>query len=177
MYRIKQLLASDQTLYHTRDLGVLWGMENQQTLYTTISRYIGQGIFFPVQKGLYATVPLDRLDPYSLGRSLAHGYCYVTTETVLSVAGYINQPVQTITFAASLSRRVSVAGHTYLFRKLADHFLGNTTGIFEKNGVFWASPQRAVADMQYFSRHYHFDAQNRIDWPEVKKIQKEVGYL
>lgn len=177
MYRIKQLLASDQMVYHTGDLAVLWGMKNTNTLYTTIKRYVRQGILFPLHKGLYATVPLERLDPYTVGAAVLHQYCYVTMETALFQAGYINQPTQAITYVSPVSRTFSLAGFSFVSRQLSYRFLMQTSGVSEKNGVLWANPNRAVADMLYFNTHYYFDGQSAIDWKQVHEIQKEVGYI
>lgn len=177
MYRIKQLLGSRQQIYHTRDIALLWGITNANTLYTTITRYIDQGIFYPIYKGLYATVPIDQLDPYLLGASVIHAYTYVSTETVFSREGYIVQSVPITTFVSSVSKKFSLGGHDYVCRKLADRFLMNSSGISEHDGVFWANPERAVADMIYFNKHYFFDGSVRIHWKTVKIIQKEVGYV
>jgi len=50
-------------------------------------------------------------------------------------------------------------------------------GIIAKNGVNYATLERAVADMLYFSGNYHFDVPNLIDWAKVKEIQKQIGYV
>ena len=65
---------------------------------------------------------------------------------------------------------------SFLFRKLKPEYLHNPSGILNQNGIFMASPERAVADMLYFNPRYHFDVANIIDFEKVKLIQKEVGY-
>lgn len=176
MYRINNLIQQDRHLFHTGDLAVLWGITNRNTLYTTIKRYCRQGILHPVFKGLYATLPLDQLDPLELGVAVVHTYCYVTTETVLAAAGVISQATYAYTFAAPVSKHSTIGPHTYRYRRLQPQYLYNSTGIETRRGIPTASTERAVADLLYFSPRYHLDMAAEVDWDRVRTIQKEVGY-
>ena len=177
MYKIKELLRLDQKLFHTKDLGRMWGITNLNTLYTTIKRYTQKGILTPVRKGLYATAPLDRIDPVRLGLAVVHNYAYLSCETVLVREGMIFQAVQAITLVSVKSRKFEVGGGNYIVRQLNPVFLYQTIGINDSKGYLEASPERAVADMLYFNPRYHFDGADRIDWKAVKLIQKQMGYL
>lgn len=174
---MSELLRLDRKLYHTNDLAILWGITNKHTLYMTITRYIDKGILFPIYKGLYSTIPLASLNTLELGRAIIHRYTYLTTETVLFQAGIISQSVYDYTFVADQSKHVSVGQWSFRFRKLKRDFLFNPTGISQKNGAFLATAERAAADMLYFNPKYHFDFPEGIDLDEVKKIQKEIGYI
>lgn len=176
MYRMSELLRLDRKIYHTNDLAILWGIANKHNLYMTITRYIDKGILIPIYKGLYSTVPLSSLDPLELGKAIIHRYTYLTTESVLSQVGVISQSVYDYTFVADQSKRVSVGQWSFRFRRLKDECLYNPSGIENRNGIFVATPERAVADMLYFNPKYHFDVKDPIDFDKVKSIQKEVGY-
>ena len=169
MYKIDKLLKLNRDLYHTGDLCVLWEITNKNTLYTTIKRYVQKGILIPIHKGLYATKPLDKIDPILLGLAVIHDYAYVSCETVLAKEGLINQIVFPITLVSGKSQKFSAGGNHYVVRKLALKYLYNPKGI--------GTSERAVADMLYFRPSYHFDGENMIDWKKVKFIQKEVGYI
>src|SRR3990167_505883 len=108
MYKINELLKLQQNLFHTNDLALIWGIDNKNTLYTWIKRYIQKGILIPVQKCLYSTIPLDQLDPIRLGISLIHGFAYLSTESVLAQEGVISQAVFAITLIGSISKRFEV---------------------------------------------------------------------
>ena len=177
MYRINELLKLDRKLYHTNDLATLWGVSNRHNLYMTITRYVDRGILYPVFKGLYSTVPLSQLNPLELGKAIIHRYTYLTTESVLSRAGIISQTVYDYTFVADQSKRVSIGGWSFRFRKLKDEVLYHPSGIENQDGIFIASVERAVADMLYFNPEYHFDLREAIDFDKVKSIQKEIGTL
>lgn len=167
----------DRKLYHSNDLAILWGISNKNTLYTTIKRYVKKGILVSIFKGLYATVQIPQLDPLELGRAIIHNTTYLTTETVLAKHGIIAQTTYMYTFVGGVSKKVTVKGITFLFRKLKETYLNNPAGIETKDGVYVASVERAIADMLYFNPKYHFDLLGDINWVKVKEIQKEVGYL
>jgi predicted transcriptional regulator of viral defense system len=176
MYRISKLLQLDHKIYHTGDLAILLDISNKNTLYKTISRYIQKGVLFPIYKGLYATLPLSQLDPLELGKAIIHRYTYLSTESVLAQAGVIFQAVYAYTFVSDLPKKVTVGERSFLFRKLKQEYLNNLAGIVNRNGIFVASTERAVADLLYFNPRTHFDAPASIDFEKVRLIQKEVGY-
>lgn len=176
MYKIDTLLKQNQRVFHTNDLALLWGITNRNTLYTTIKRYVARGILTTIHKGLYATVPLPQLDPYTLGIAVLHTYAYVSCETVLAGTGIIFQAGSAITLVSGLSRRFTVGDHSYVVRKMANRLLHHDAGIERRDGLLIASPPRAVADMLYFQNRAHFDVPDAVDWKAVRAIQKEVGY-
>lgn len=176
MYRLNELLRSDRKLYHSGDLAILWGIRNKNTLYTTIKRYRQKGILIPVYKGLYSTLPLAQIDPLLLGVAIFHDFVYLSTESVLADSGIIFQAVYSYTFIAGQSRKVTIAGKTYLFRKMKNEYLYNPAGIYQEKGLSRATTERAIADMLYFEGRYHFDNPGKVDWQKVEEIKKEVGY-
>lgn len=175
--KLKILLREKNKLFHTSDLSLIWGISNKNTLYSTIQRYIRGGALFSLQKGLYSTLPFDKLDPVLIGASLIHDFSYLTAETVLYQSGIINQIVTYHTFVSSKSKKFKL--HDYLFssRQLAPKFLFCPIGVSEVNGVFVASPERAIADLLYFNPKYYLDNARIVNFKKVKTIQKQVGYI
>ncbi len=170
------LLKQNKRIFHTADLALLWGLENSKTTWVTVSRYIRKGTLYPIQKGLYSTLPVSELDPYDLGSSVLHSYCYVSLETILARNGIISQTIIPITYVSSTSRRISLSGLIYQSRQMSDRFLFSDVDIQKVDRHLEASPERAVADMLYYEPSYHFDAENLINWKRVRKIQEKVGY-
>ena len=177
MYRIDKLIKLDRKLYHTNDLAIAWNLNNKNTLYTAIKRYIKKGVLIPIYKGLYSTVPLSQLNPTDLGIAVIHKYAYLSTESVLVEKGIIVQNIYYTTFISSLSKKIKAGNREFLYRKLKNKFLYNPLGIENQNGVFVATPERAIADMLYFDPKYHFDFSESIDFNRVKQFQKEIGYI
>lgn len=174
--KLNLLLKSPNNLFHTKDLSLLWDIRNKNTLYTTIKRYVQKGVLLRIQKGFYSKVSLEQINPVKLGTAFLHSFCYLSTESILSQKGIISQSVPYITLISNQSRKFKIKDNFYISRQMKDGFLFNETGIKEKDGIYHASLERAVADMLYFSPKYHFDVPGLIDWTEVKKIQKIVAY-
>lgn len=167
-------MKADQKLFHTRDLALLWGITNKNTLYTLVKRYIDKGILIPIHKGFYSTVPIDNLDPVRFALGYLHQYAYLSCETILVREGIIFQHSSIITMVSAVSTRFALGRWNFLVRKLQGRYLYNDLGVIKKDNGFEADVSRAVADMLYFNPRYFFDAKDRIDWKAVKKIQKEV---
>lgn len=177
MYRIKELLRQKKPYYHTQDLAVAWGINNRNTLYKTISRYIKGGVLKPAHKGFYTTLSLDEIDPVELGVGFLHTFAYLSCESILAAGGIINQNPEGLTLVSSVSKTFNLAGRAYKVRRLSDEFLANNLGLVKKGDHFEASPERAVADLLYYNPKYFIDNKSLVDWVKVKAVQKEVYHL
>lgn len=158
--KLKLLLKSSQILFHTQDLAILWGIENKNTLYTTIKRYVKNGALTSIVKGLYSKIPTNQIDKYALGTALIHKYCYISCETVLSKEGIINQEIIPVTFVSSISTKIEFEGTLFIYRKLKPEKLFDSRGINKMNGYFIANKDRAISDMLYFNPKYYLDNKN-----------------
>lgn len=174
--RFAKLARLGEQVFHVGDLANLWGIENKNTLHTTLKRYAKEGLLFRVYRGMYSIKPVDKIDPYLLGVKALHKFAYISTETVLSNSGIILQKMQYITIVSSESKKFTIGNMDYRSRQLADKFLFQKKGINARNGVSIATVERAVADLLYFQPNFHFDNPKQIDWSRVKKLQKEMGY-
>lgn len=178
MYRIKELLASGRSLFHTNDLAVLWGLTNKHTLHVAIHRYIQRGVLYKVYRGLYATKPIVDINPNLLGMAIIHTYCYLSCERVLADEGVIPQQIHGLTFVAGSSKTITVADTEFHYRQLHPRFLFHPAGVFmDPVGVRRATTPRAIADLLYFNPRYAIDTGDLVDWSSVKSVQKEVGYI
>mgnify|MGYP001568958067 CR=1 FL=1 len=174
--RFAALARMGETVFHARDASVMWGITNANTLHTTLSRYVRARLLFRLRNGLYAVKPSRELDPLLIGTKAVHGPCYVSTETVLTRTGIIQQLVPRITLVSGVSRQFQLAGHAFRSRRLADTYLLNEAGIVHERDVRIATSVRAIADMLYFNPRYHFDASAHVDWNAVNRLQTEIGY-
>ena len=174
--RFAALARMGEVVFRAKDAANLWGMTNQNTLHTTLSRYAKAGLLWRLQNGLYALKNSREISPHIIGGKALHRYCYVSMETVLARAGLIQQRVPSTTFVSSVSKRFSLAGYNFHSRALSGKYLHNNTGILNEGGVFVASPERAVADMLYFNPRYHFDAHAHIEWDTVRALEEAIGY-
>ncbi len=177
MNKLNILLKSGERLFHTQDLALLWGIENRNTLYTTIKRYVQKGILIQIIKGVYSIIPVDQIDRYKLGAVLINKFCYISCETVLFIEGVINQYIYPVTYVSPISQRINNDDYIrFSYRQLKSEFLLNPEGVRKENGYLMATKERAVADMLYFRPRYYLDNPESVDWKLIAKIQKTVGY-
>lgn len=176
--RLARLAMRGELVFHAGDLANLWGIDNKNTLYKTLSRYVAGGLIYRIHKGLYAVKKSNDINPLLLGIKAIHAPAYVSCELVLYQNGILNQPPQEITLVSQSSKHFLIAGVRYRSRKMRDEFLFNDAGVETKDGIRIASLSRAVADMLYFNPRKYFDAGNSslIHVDEVKKIADAVGY-
>lgn len=172
--RIAALATRNERLFHIKDLANIWRILDSHLLRITINRYVRNGLLYQIYRGFYSLLPLERLNPLLLGSKAIHGFCYLSTESVLFQTGYISQKISTYTFAGEKNKKISVGNDTFLCRQLHARFLYNPDGIVQKNGILIASIERAIADMLYFNPKYHFD--HIVDWKKIILIQKKIGY-
>ncbi len=182
MYRIRNidktkiLLQKKQRIFSTSDLALLWGIENRNTLFKTIQRYIDRGILFRIYKGLYSTLPLEDLDRYELGCAVSGPFSYVSGETVLAKEGLIMQDIKKVTLFGKKKKEIEVGGNTYLCRYLNDKYLLNRVGIDDQSGFAVASVERAMADLRYINPKFFIDNTISIDQKTIDKLSREIGY-
>lgn len=174
--RIAVLSQMGEQVFHVDDLQKIWNIKEKNTLHTTLKRYVDKGILYRIYRGLYSLIPPEQIDSWLLGAKAIHGFCYVSTETVLARAGIIQQDIQYITLVSSQSSKFRINGYDFYSRQLKDRYLFQDAGIHFEDGVRVASPARAVADMLYYDPKYFFDNQDRINRPAVRQIQKLIGY-
>ena len=173
--RFADLAATGEVVFHTGDLGNLWGIYNKNTLYTTIKRYFASELLYRITNSLYAIKDPKSIDPYLLGTKVLHTYTYVSCESVLFEHGVINQPPQSVTLVSSVSKNFKILNYYFKSRQMKDIFLFNDVGIEQKGSVRVATLERAICDMFYFNPKKYLDS-TMVDWQKVREISEQVGY-
>ncbi|MFH2019376.1 MAG: hypothetical protein ABII80_02085 [bacterium] len=159
--KIQQLLKHDRRIFRTSDLAVLWEIQNKNTLLTTIKRYIKRKILVRIKKGVYSTVPLEKLEAYELGCALAGPLSYVSTETVLAQQGVISQVPRKITLMGKKAGSWVVEGNEYWCRYLAPKHLVDRVGIVETTRYAVATPPRAKKDLRRVNPHVYLEKEGK----------------
>ena len=174
--RFAKIAILGENIFHAKDLASLWQIKNPNTLHTTLKRYAQKGLLFRIYRGFYSLKPFDQIDPLLLGVKALHEFSYISAETVLEREGIIFQARDVITLISSKSKKFTIGNFYYSSRKLTDRYLFNPAGIKQIDGVKIANKNRAIADLLYFNPKVHFDAEKLINWHEIKKMQRSIGY-
>lgn len=168
--KLKYLSKIDKRIFRASELALLWGISNANTLKITISRSVNRGELFRLKRGLYSTIPATSLDPYEYGCAMAGSLSYVSTETILSQVGAINQLPTKITLLGKKTIEFSLGDKVYYCRYLHPHYLTNRLGIIDGNRYSEATPGRASLDLRHISPNYY------LDNPKLAKPLKEDIY-
>ena len=176
MYKIRDtrklslLLINEKRIYRIADLATLWDSLNRNSLTTTIRRYKERKILYEVSKGIYSTVPLDKLHPYEIGCAVSGSLSYVSTETVLEKEGLIMQRINAVTLMGEKKKEFEIAGQRFLCRYLNPKYLVNRIGIKDEIRYSIACKNRAVADIKHVNRVYFIDNTIGFEKEKVKQI-------
>ncbi|MBN1915657.1 hypothetical protein JW796_01510 [Candidatus Dojkabacteria bacterium] len=174
--KLKKLLEQDIRIFRTTDLAVLWEIVNKETLWKTIYRYVKRQILYPIQKGLYSTVPIEKLDDYELGCAMCGPFSYISTETVLQNKGIIMQGMNKTTLIGQKRREFKFKDKIFLCRYLNTKYLLNRKGILQKTRYYIATKERAFSDLMHINPNYFVDNNQSIDSNKVNKLKTQLGY-
>lgn len=172
--RIALLAKNDEKVFHIDDIANLWDIRNKNTLRILLKRYVDQKVLYRIYRGFYSLLPTNETNPILLGAKAIHGFCYLSTESVLYQSGYISQVIDCYTFVSAKSSKFDIGENFFKSRQLTDKYLYNPEGIEIKNGIMTATPERAICDILYFNPYYHFD--KPINWKKIRSMQKRLLY-
>lgn len=176
MYRINELIKTGKIIFSIKDIAFIWKIKNKNTLYTTLKRYAKKGLIFRIRKGVYSLKPKKQLSILQIASAMISKFHYLTTETVLQKQGIIFQSSNQLTFVSTSNFKIKFDDYLIRVRKMKADFLFNPIGIKKENDILMADKERAIADILYFNKKYHFDNKN-INWRKVKHYQKLIGFI
>lgn len=168
--KLKYLSKIDKRIFRLSELALLWNITNPNTLKITISRAVSRGELFRLKRGLYATIPVEMLDPYEYGCAMAGSLSYISAETVLSRIGAINQLPSKITLFGQKTLDFSLGNQDYYCLYLHPHYLSNRQGITDKSRYSMATSGRAMADLHHVSPKYYIDNPQLVETKEGEDI-------
>lgn len=177
MDKQKILLEQERRIFKTSDLSLLWGIDNRNTLLTTIKRYVQKGILYRIKKGLYSTTPLNKLHVYEIGCARSGSLSFVSAETILQKEGVLVQDLGKITLFGKKRLEFEESGIKYLCRHLNPKFLTNREGVIDEIKYSTATLDRALADILNLNPRYYFDNELAVKRSQWKTVAKKVGYL
>lgn len=164
---LDMLLKSDQSIFSTKEIALLWNEENSVAVRNRLNDYVKNKKIIRLRKGFYAKN--KNYDKFELGVKI-YNPAYISFETVLCKSGIVFQFYNKIFLASYLKREIEVDNQKYSYNKIKDISLINHLGVKQKDNYFIATTERAFLDTVYLNKGYHFDNLSPIDWEEVFKI-------
>ncbi|PIR93521.1 hypothetical protein COT99_00275 [Candidatus Falkowbacteria bacterium CG10_big_fil_rev_8_21_14_0_10_43_10] len=166
---IAKLYQSPKTILSSKDLALIWEINDEQSLYAKTAYYVKQEVLVRLTRGVFAKN--KDFNPKELATSI-YTPSYISFETVLREAGVIFQHYEAIFVATKWTKTMTIDKSTITFRKLKDTVLFNSTGIVSKDNYSIATPERAFLDMIYLFPNYYFDNLKSIDWEKCGELVK-----
>jgi hypothetical protein len=162
-----QILRGSSSVFTFKDILLASSETNASLLRRRISYYVKNRELYPVRRGIYAkNKEYDRLE---LANKIFTP-SYISFETVLAKAGLIFQHYDQIFVASYLSREIVCDGRKYVFRRIKDPILTNSSGVERKGNYYIANKERAFLDTIYLHKAYHFDNLSSLDWKKCFEI-------
>jgi hypothetical protein len=163
--------SPDQTVFSLAELSSVNPSYTGSKLNSAIKYFVKKNELTRLSKGLYT---LNR--NYSR-QEFANKFripSYISLYTILFEKGIVFQPYSSIYLVSNRSEKRNFDDTTFIYRKIKDEILLNPTGIDNSNGIYKASPERAICDKIYLDNDEYFDNLRSIDWEKLKKINFEV---
>lgn len=160
---ILALLRSKNTVFTFNDLSLVWNETDANLIKKRVYRYVKMGKLYPIRRGIYAK---DK--SYDKNELAIRIYtpAYISLESVLAKEGIVFQSYNEIFVVSYLTRQITCDGQIYVFRRIKNPILTNSLGIERKDNYHIASKERALLDIIYLNKNYHFDNLSSINWDE-----------
>ena len=171
-FDILELYRFPRTVFTTKDIALVWGETNLDTIKARINYYVKKKKLHPLRRGIYAKD--KNYNKFELATKI-YTPSYVSLETVLQKEGIIFQYYKSIFVVSYLSREIICDNQKYIFKKIKDEALFNDLGIEKKENYFIATKERAFLDALYLYKSYHFDNLKPLDWNFCFEIAKIYG--
>lgn len=169
MKHIEKILDSEKTIFRYKDIELLLGISNRETIKSFFWRAVEEGVFCKIQSGVYG---LKKYNPYELWTKLKKN-SYISFETVLREKWVIFQDYWNQVFLASDNTLEKYAGNKkYCYLKIKNDILTNPLGLEQKRQYMQASVERALCDRLYLTKNYHFDNLEHINWENLEEISQ-----
>lgn len=165
---IKALFKSKSTVFSPRELALIWGIDNHDYLKTRVHYYLKKGYLHRLCHGLYVKDKQD-FDLLEAANKL-RAPSYVSLETVLAREGVIFQKYSSVFLVSYASKIVRIYAGDFVYKRIKDVVLFNTSCIINTGTCLIASKERAFLDAVYLYKNYHFDNLRPIQWDTVEEL-------
>lgn len=168
-YRLHQSL---KTVFSAREIALLLGETNTNLVKSKINYYVKRGEIIALRRGIYAKD--EEFSEYELATKI-YSPGYISFDTVLGIEGVTFQYDSRIFVASYLSRQIKVGETGIFYKKLKEEILLNPKGIVYKDGVAWATLERAFMDKIYLNKRQYFDNLDPINFEICESLLPIYG--
>lgn len=175
MTKIEILLASNQTVFTTQNLAVLWDIPEVKKLWEVIKYYTRAAKIRLIKRGIYVLIdPNKPYTPFELAQKIIP-ISYISLSSALSVAGIRFQYDTQIYAMAAKSKTYHVDRVTIRYHQIKESILLHPLGLVQKENYVIASPERAIGDTLYLYPKTGFDNLHEINTDRLREVAPIYG--
>ncbi len=164
---ILKIFQDKRTVFRLSDIAMLFPGEKHHYLSDRLGYYVKTKRLINPRKGIYVKPGFNRLE---LANRL-YTPSYISLEFILQQTGIIFQYDTRITCVSYLSRKLEIEDYTYIYRRIREQTIMDTTGIIlGQDNCNMASPERAFLDMLYLNKDFYFDNIQSLDQQLIARI-------
>lgn len=158
------LFREHRTVFRLIDIAMLISESDSGLLRRRLNYFVHKGKLLNPRRGIYAK-PGYNIEELAC---LVYSPSYISCQYVLRKAGVIFQYGTEITPVSYLNRSVFIDGVAISYRKIKGTALVNTAGVIRQiNHINIATSERALLDLLYLEKEYHFDNLSSLDTKAV----------
>ncbi len=161
------------TVFTISDIKTTLDTQDNKSIYNALSYAVKKKELYKISDGIYS------FDKEYSKKEFGNKYrtpSYISLYTVLKEEGIVFQHYSSVFLISNRSEKINIDNQEYVYRKIKDSILLNSLGIFEKDGVFVATKERAICDKLYLDGMEYFDNMEDIDWDFLKELNKNVYF-
>src|SRR4030043_1011398 len=164
---LKVLQKINKPFYTIADLEKITGLQ-RNSLYVALRRWVAGGIIERVAQGIY--LPMGSVISVENVASQLYIPNYLSFESALAKHGILNLIPYTLTFASTRkTKNYTLQNKEIEFRQISPKLF---FGFEMKNGIYIASPEKALLDEVYFV--VRGKATLDLDELDIKKLSRKI---
>ncbi|HRX43848.1 MAG: hypothetical protein PHP08_04360 [Candidatus Dojkabacteria bacterium] len=181
MNKLLLLNKTNQKIFSTQDLSVIWQEPDRRKLLENIKYYLKTEQIYQVSRGIYSTEPYSAKDikedielSFKIAQRISPN-SYISLCTAMKYHGLIFQYYSEIYSIAERNIKREIFNENFIFKTMKDDIFRNDKGILNRQGYRIASKERSFCDSLYLFPSLGIDNVDSLDKDRVREISRIYG--
>jgi predicted transcriptional regulator of viral defense system len=178
MNKLLLLNKTNQKIFSTQDLAVIWQEADKRKLLESIKYYLRTKQLYQVSRGIYS---IERYNAKDIEENIELSFkiaqrispnSYISLYTAMKYHGLIFQYYEDIYSMGERNIKREIFNKNFIYKTIKDDIFRNDIGILEKKGYRIAGKERSFCDSLYLFPNIGVDNIDILDKNMVWKISK-----
>jgi len=178
MNKLLLLNKTNQKIFSTQDLAVIWQEADKRKLLESIKYYLRTKQIYQVSRGIYSTEKYNAKDieenielSFKIAQRISPN-SYISLYTAMKYHGLIFQYYEDIYSIGERNIKREIFNKNFIYKTMKDDIFRSDIGILEKKGYRIAGKERSFCDSLYLFPNIGVDNIDILDKDMVWKISK-----